>query len=111
MRHRFSRFSVFHQRLWRSILFHLTTHSVDFGSTELLYDLGGGLGWSLLADTEAKPSGSTVVVDVSARKSASRGLPKRLGVTPDHPINHLASLLARIGIIPNDTVLRFTRSS
>lgn len=42
-RHRFSRFNVFYPRLCRSILFHLTTHSVDFRSKELLYDLGGGL--------------------------------------------------------------------
>lgn len=41
--HRFSRFSVFHPWLCRSILFHLTTHSADFPSTELLYDLGGAV--------------------------------------------------------------------
>lgn len=39
-RHRFSRFSVFRPGLCRSILFHPTTHSADFQSTELLYDLG-----------------------------------------------------------------------
>lgn len=42
-RHRFSRFSVFHPGLCRSILFHPTTHSDDVRCTELLYDRGRAL--------------------------------------------------------------------